>query len=379
MLRSYQINECYLCNIRRNEISRLLEENRLLKSNLERLKMNELFLSGDNEKVRYHTGLPDLDTFNVLLNALAPHFSQNLKFLSPYQKLLLTLMWLKLNLPFKYLIYLFQINRRTAEMAFTDTVSTLYTQISHVVHWPCREEIQLDLHGFFEPSADEVIVIVDIFEIYTVTSALKYLISASPQGYITFVSKAFEGNVTNEEIIEKTGILEILLPGDLVLADGFFKLEVNPDGEQRQLKALHKHAAVLKKITLSRVAVKQAVLNIQRFALLSGLVPLIMLRQKEGEDKTLLDKVVKVCCAITNMWPPKINETNTQTLSSHYTERRQEEDADVQLTTACPDTKAPLYHRKTPTTIHNVSIQRKTTNMVRSQKPHTRLPSFVKR
>uniref|UniRef100_A0A3B4AFY1 THAP-type domain-containing protein n=1 Tax=Periophthalmus magnuspinnatus TaxID=409849 RepID=A0A3B4AFY1_9GOBI len=261
---------------------------------------------GDNEKVRYHTGLPDFDTFEALMNTVAPHLSQNVKCMSPYQMFLLTFMHLKLNLPLKYLIYLFQTTRRMALVAVTDTISTLNAQFGHIVQWPCLEAIKSDLPGFFESSDDHVAVMVDIFDISTLHgTTVKYMISASPWGNIKFISKGFTNNVSDEDI-EQTGILETLLPGDLVLADCSFQLEKNEGW--RCVKALPKYPGMVKMITNHRLAVKKAALNIQRFTFLTGQVSPVMLLQSEGEETTLLDKIVKVCCAITNIWPPKPSE-----------------------------------------------------------------------
>ena len=50
------------------------------------------------------------------------------------------------------------------------------------------------------------------------------LIGIAPQGAITFISKGWGGHVSDIRIIEHCGILEHLLPGDLVLADRGFNI-----------------------------------------------------------------------------------------------------------------------------------------------------------
>ena len=45
-----------------------------------------------------------------------------------------------------------------------------------------------------------------------------YLIGVTPQGTISFVSKAWGGGVSDKAITQECGILNKLLPGDVVLA-----------------------------------------------------------------------------------------------------------------------------------------------------------------
>ena len=50
----------------------------------------------------------------------------------------------------------------------------------------------------------------------------KYLISITPQGVISFISNGWGGRVSDKHIVENSGYLNNLLPGDVVLADRGF-------------------------------------------------------------------------------------------------------------------------------------------------------------
>ena len=64
---------------------------------------------------------------------------------------------------------------------------------------------------------------------------VKYLIGIAPQGVITFISKGWGGKVSDKYITEKSGILEKLLPGDILMADGGFNIKEDVSFYQAEL------------------------------------------------------------------------------------------------------------------------------------------------
>jgi hypothetical protein len=48
---------------------------------------------------------------------------------------------------------------------------------------------------------------------------MKYLIGVAPSGLIIFLSKAYGGRVTDCQLTADSGLLKLLEPGDVVLAD----------------------------------------------------------------------------------------------------------------------------------------------------------------
>lgn len=89
-------------------------------------------------------------------------------------------------------------------------------------------------HQFVEAFDNHVAVIVDCFEIpierasnlqaraqtfshYKHKNTFKYLIGIAQHGAISFISKGWGGRVS--DLTENSGLLQKLLPGDLVLAD----------------------------------------------------------------------------------------------------------------------------------------------------------------
>uniref|UniRef100_A0A9J7WYY9 Transposase Helix-turn-helix domain-containing protein n=1 Tax=Cyprinus carpio carpio TaxID=630221 RepID=A0A9J7WYY9_CYPCA len=160
--------ECALCSSRRDVINSLLEENRKLKEELEEYQMNENFLSGDDNRVKYYMGLPTYLMFQTLLLSLMPYLPQgSLKKLSPFQLVLMTLMRLRLDLPIQHLGRLFRVHRTTASDAFHHTLSVMYSRLSPLVYWPSRESLLTSMpHQFVESFGKHVAAIVDCFEVF---------------------------------------------------------------------------------------------------------------------------------------------------------------------------------------------------------------------
>ena len=50
----------------------------------------------------------------------------------------------------------------------------------------------------------------------------KYLISITPQGTVSFISNGWGGRVSDKHIVENSGYLRHILPGDVILADRGF-------------------------------------------------------------------------------------------------------------------------------------------------------------
>ena len=61
---------------------------------------------GNDEKSKYFTGVHNYKTLILIHETIAPHlYTRSNKALSSFQQLLITLMKLRLNLPYKYLSY----------------------------------------------------------------------------------------------------------------------------------------------------------------------------------------------------------------------------------------------------------------------------------
>uniref|UniRef100_A0A8C6UWI7 THAP-type domain-containing protein n=1 Tax=Neogobius melanostomus TaxID=47308 RepID=A0A8C6UWI7_9GOBI len=290
----------------RAEISSFWDENRELRQQLD---------------MKYFTGLSGV-----------PLLSNEEKPLSPFQMLLLTLMRLRLDLPVHLLAHLFLVSPNTVCSVFSKTVSLLYTLLKCEITWPDRDTLRRSKpHQFVKEFVNRIAVNIDCFEIlvekmanvktrdrisltYKHNHSIKYLIGLTPKGHICVLSQGWGGRVNDEQITLHSGFLLKLLPGDTVVADRGFDIQESED----PLCAEVKHPAFTNrtfqledrdvgepaKISQLKSHVRRVFGNVcQKYKLLSGTVPIALVLQCEGEELTLLDKIVMVCCVFTNLCP----------------------------------------------------------------------------
>ena len=140
----------------------------------------------------------------------------------------------------------------------------------------------------------------------------KVLIGILPQGVVGFVSEAWGGRVSDKYLTEHCGILRKLLPGDVVLADRGFDIAESVGSMQAKLHIL---AFTKGKTQLSAVEVEETrkIANVrihvervigavrQGFPILQSTLPIHYVMKRNGEDIPLIDRMVRVCCALNNV------------------------------------------------------------------------------
>ena len=62
---------------------------------------------------------------------------------------------------------------------------------------------------------------------------MKYLICTAPQGMVTLISNGWGGRTSDKHLVEKSGLLNNLLPGDILMADRGFKISDVLSGKAR--------------------------------------------------------------------------------------------------------------------------------------------------
>ena len=230
------------CQKLRREHEQLTTMNRTLEDTIRKQSLNEEFFEDNNAKVKYYTGLPTFTTLMAIFTFVSTSLEDNSRtVLSHFQQFLSVLMKLRLNLGDQDLGYRFGVNQSTISRYFKKRINVMYVRLSPLVKWPSREELIKTMPMEFRKNFKQCIVIIDCFEIfierptnlkaraqtwsnYKHHNTVKFLIGISPQGAISFISKGWGGRVSDVHLTENCGILDKLLPGDLILADRGFNI-----------------------------------------------------------------------------------------------------------------------------------------------------------
>jgi len=203
------------------------------------------------------------------------------------------------------------------------------TRLQDLIIWPVHDTLWKTMPECFQHSfGKKVAIIIDCFEIfierpsnlrarvstwsnYKHKNTVKILIGILPQGIVGFISAAWGGCVSDKYLTEHCGILRKLLPGDVVLADRGFDISESVGAMQAklhipaftrgksQLSALEVEET--RKIANVRIHVERVIGAVrQKYTILQSTLPIHYLIKRQGEDIPLIDRMVRVCCALTN-------------------------------------------------------------------------------
>ncbi|XP_077384059.1 uncharacterized protein LOC144022809 isoform X2 [Festucalex cinctus] len=305
-------------------------ENTLLKDRIDNTSFDERGLENDDEKVNMLTGIP---TYTLLITTfdMIGGFLKGKSDLSPFQQYLMTLMKVRLNCSFEFLAFFFCVGIKTAFDNFKHCINVLYCKVvPSFVFWPDRDWIETSLpRAFRNDHFCKTVCIIDYFEILMempkdpLASAQcrsskkshctqKYLVGMSPQGSISFISNGWGGKISDKHVTKQSGFLSKLLPDDLVLAGSGCDAADSANSCQAGLKiaAFTRGKKQLDPLDLGKIrglaSVEKHVEKVTRalrekYKMLQSTVPISLIDIECMNDVTYLDKIVKVCCALTNI------------------------------------------------------------------------------
>ena len=206
------------------------------------MKHRENFLESP-KKVCYYTGLLSIEILDAVFEFVTPYVPNRRSATPPFQQFLMVLMKLRLNVDNELLSTLFNVHASTVSRYFRKWIDVMYERLKPLVMWPDHEQLYKTMPMEFRRNKfSKCVVIIDCFEVfmerpkglmaraqtwsnYKHHNTVKFLIGISPQGSITFVSQGWGGRVSDQHLTEHCGILDRLLPGDIILADRGFTVQ----------------------------------------------------------------------------------------------------------------------------------------------------------
>lgn len=232
------------------ELQSVTQELQTIKStHVERFGLQRF--QGSDDDIQFYTGLPSYNILQCLYRYLEPllpylrYRPNNLetptrqllnrqRLLQPIDELFLILVRLRLNLLEKDLGHRFHCSVSTVFRTCTAWLPFLIT-------WPSRELIDLHMPAQFKDLYPTTRVIIDCTELFIETpsslniqsstwssykhhNTFKGLVGISPTGACIFVSRLYTGGISDQEITRCSGILDLVKPGDAVMADKGFDI-----------------------------------------------------------------------------------------------------------------------------------------------------------
>ncbi|XP_077866052.1 uncharacterized protein LOC144353333 [Saccoglossus kowalevskii] len=233
----------------------------------------------------------------------------------------------------QFLAYEFHVSQSTISRVFSDVINVLYVRTKPFVFSPEREVLYKTMPmEFVKHFGKKVAVIIDCFEIfierpsnltaraqtwsnYKHHNTVKFLLGITPQGAVSFVSKAWGGRASDKHITENSGFLDHILPGDVILADRGFDIQdlVGCMCAEAKIPAFTRGKGQLsaleveqtRKVAHCRIHVERVIgLVRQKYTILDGTLPIDYLISKDSDRMTKIDKICYVCCALTNLNEP---------------------------------------------------------------------------
>lgn len=162
--------------------------------------------------------------------------------LSNFQEFIMVLVKLRLGLFNRDLAYLFKVSENTVSLIFRTWIRFLRVELEPLICLPPREVLRQHMPPIFKLHYPKTALIIDCteFEMERPSSldnqsacysqcksrtTMKVLIGITASGVTAFASELYPGSISDKEIVKRSGLLEILQPGDEIMADKGFLIK----------------------------------------------------------------------------------------------------------------------------------------------------------
>ena len=283
----------------------------------------KLFECGNDDQDGF---IDDEDQDNTTLTRPSAHK------LSVEDEYLLVLMKLRMGLSTIDLAERFCVTESTVVNIFLTWINYLYVTLGSLKIWPHRDIILNNSPVEFLEKYPNNIVIIDATELkiqvpsalqkhsetystYKSHTTMKCLLGVDAKGGIMFISQLYEGAISDKQIVERSGFLEILRQkvisgeikkGDAIMADKGFDIQNDLKKLDLKLnippylkdKVGFEEGDVIKTQTVARhrIHVERAICKIRRFRIFHSIIPVTMFGS--------INQIWSVACLLSNFQNP---------------------------------------------------------------------------
>lgn len=243
------------------------------------------------------------------------------------EEFLMTLMRIRRGFPEEDLAARFHISTASVSMTLITWIKFLAKEFRCLVFMPTREQVKTNLPDAFRVRHGKVKHIIDCAETfierpsdpvlqyatwsqYKHANTAKYFVCITPDGFISFISQAYPGRITDKQITTCCGWMDLLEEYDEVLADRGFLIREEllerrvhlrgPVGRRGIDQFSKADLAQIRGVANTRIHVERAISRIKHFKMLSHGVNLKTVPQ--------LDDILLIASAICNLCGPLIAE-----------------------------------------------------------------------
>lgn len=294
-----------------------------------------LYIKDDDSMTKFYTGLPSWKVFEHVFSIILPHipktWSSRSK-LQPKDEFLLVLMRLRLNLLHQDIAYRFSISMASVTAIFDTWINVMAERLKFLIKWSPKEVIQESMPQIFRETYPLTRCIIDCSEIfierplsfqaraktysnYKKHNTAKFLIAISPVGTISFVSRLWGGRASDKCITKQSGFLDLVEPGDTIMADRGFNISEDlrlhgatlqiPSFTRGKSQLSQKEVEFSQRLARVRIHVERVIgLLKNKYTILQGILPVSIISHKnDSQDLSNIDKILLTCAALTNLSP----------------------------------------------------------------------------